>query len=147
MVECNATGVRTVERTKGNIGPTPPTLLYTIDRHPDPANKHGILNWRGTVDAPQAGATGKTTTRVPRMLAMTRHWLHDKLKDGPQAAADLIRDANKERISESTLRRAKTGYVIAFKEGERWYWALDTAAPVGEGAHDPELDNVLHEPV
>ena len=59
------TGVRTLTRTKGNIGAAPKSLCYTIEDGPDPEeNPHGVLRFREGLDLEREGLAGPKVVKV-----------------------------------------------------------------------------------
>lgn len=137
-------GLTYVQRIKGNVGSMGEALAYTLDRHPDPRNDHGVLRWvevpaalQAAVAAPQS--TARLPSRTPKALNKAKRFLGEFLASGPQHVIDVIEAATKIGLSASTLKRAREGMVQVDKVGEKWFWSLTAeAAAIHQPPGNPE---------
>lgn len=109
-----------VERIKGNVGETGQVLGFCINRHPDPFNEHGVLEWKGMMTAP-SGASN-----VPKKLREAVNWLIGFLESGPRPSKDVLKAGSELKFSESTLKRAKKECAEAVQDpkSQEWLWVL-----------------------
>lgn len=139
--------------TKTNLGPTPSALVYHIA-----STDEGVATivWEGPVEM-----TAEQTLNPPPLMKEPRDaaiplptvfaaidWLNDALADGPRPAAELVRAAAIEGISERTLDRAKqAAKVISTLEvnrntnERRWMWKFgkDNGAPLEDLPRAPDV--------
>lgn len=124
MVTMNdKTGVRTLTRTKGNIGAPPESLCYTIEDGPDPEeNPHGILKfWSGQEVERLAGPK---VPKVSKALRKAQDWLKARLGEGDVESSVLIAEALEAGHSKPTLDRAKEGVARSENREGVWFWCL-----------------------
>jgi hypothetical protein len=118
---------------KLNLGPPPPALTYEItsNRKGDPYIKWGEAT---TISADQLELS---TPQEQGRLVEARRFLENLLKDGPQPAREIYKEAEAVHIAERTVDRAKESLgIISFpKDGVpvkgRWQWRLPEKAKGG----------------
>lgn len=72
-------------------------------------------------------------------------WLRGKLADGAEKAANILKAAKADGISERTLRRAKkTLFVASDRVGGGWLWSLPDAPAVADSSDASEADPNLY---
>jgi len=134
--------VRVLACTKSNLGPEPEGLTYRLTD----ADAHGVarVQWLGvsTHDARAllADHAEDAAERPERDEAVA--WLEDHLTEqGRVLSRDVKSAAQKERITERTLKRAaKELRVVYTEEGfpRRTFWCLPGQAPSGDTPTDPD---------
>lgn len=130
-------GMRVLQRTKGNIGAEPPVLAYAITSSTDPRNLHGVLSWMGPMEDDTGGGS-VTVSKKPKKIAQAQEWLRQFLSQGPKPASEVYAEAAKVKISEPTLKRAKVGMVDTINSGQGWWWQLSTEAATTMGGDGEE---------
>ena len=137
----NDASKRVVAHAKSNLAQTGPSQAYTI--------KGGRFAWAGrsSLSAEDLGAPPPDADqRSAREEA--QEFLLQTLADGPKPALDVFADADKQRISRASLRRAKGDLgVVAEKMPDHWEWSLPRSqrdASGGQDAQAPEGDHLEH---
>lgn len=130
-------GRRLVVPLKNNLSEPPATLAFTV--------AGGRLVWEPTavdgVDADQVlGPPPRNQRDGARDAAVS--FLREALRDGERRADDVLREARREGITFTTLRRASEGLKVRKRRDGRagvWFWALPQAEQDahrgGQGAH------------
>ena len=114
--------LRVIAQSKNNIAPIGKSQLFRL-------TEEGF-SWYGISDLDANTLTGMQPQKRQHQRNAASQWLKDYLKDGPQAAADLIRIAEAAGINEKTLRRAKEHLgILVRKEENHWYWRLPLFGP------------------
>jgi hypothetical protein len=127
---------RVVAHGKSNLAAPGPSLAYTL--------KVGRFGWAGKsslsaedLGAPPPDADQRSAREEARDFA-----------EEPKAALDVFADADKQRISRASLRRAKGDLgVVAEKMPDHWEWSLPRSQGDASGEQDaqtPEGDHLEH---
>ena len=120
---------------KSNLSAPPPALRYRLQSHP--GTDVARIVWDDapvTFDAAGllAAASGSDDDRSSLQEALD--WLSDLLALGPKAAADVLKDARRDGLSETTVKRAKARLGVqsqreGFGPGSRVVWFLADRPP------------------
>lgn len=117
-------GLLVLAGQKSNLSTPPDSLAYRIVTA---ANGAARIEYAGVTEA-RADALLRTAgdPEQKSVLREAMEFLRDELKDGPMAASAIRERAGKERISDATLRRAKSDLgVVSEKQGDgSWSWHL-----------------------
>jgi Bifunctional DNA primase/polymerase, N-terminal/AAA domain/Primase C terminal 1 (PriCT-1) len=112
----------------------PAALEYSVeDRNGQP-----VINWHGASLHTATSLLAQPQDAVDSSaLREARNFLTELLKDGPQDARAVFREAGDAKISARTLRRAKAELGIVSKkegigEGQHWEWELPNVAKRGD---------------
>lgn len=115
QVYVNDEGQKFVQHEKCNNAPLGPTLSYTMGD-----NK---FTWGQVTD--RVGTGGAPVSTTTKKVADARKFLLHLLASGPMLATLVQEEAEVAGIAETTLKRAKSGFVQSLKNGSgSWYWAL-----------------------
>ncbi len=133
-------GRRVMASIKSNLAPPAPSLVFTLSEAENGAVR---VDWKGesTLDA-AALLSAPVDSEERSTLSEAQKFLSDVLEDGPEAVADIKRQANEAGLSWRTVERAKAALGVRaereYGSGERgvkrWMWRLPsiyTAKPKG----------------
>jgi AAA domain-containing protein len=129
---------RVVAHVKSNLAAPGPSLAHTL--------KGGRFAWAGrsSLSAEDLGARPPDADqRSAREEA--RDFLLQTLADGPKPALDVFADADKQRISRASLRRAKGDLgLTAKKTPDHWEWSLPRPQRDGSREQDAQTSECDH---
>jgi hypothetical protein len=120
---------------KSNLSKPPPALRYRLQSHPGTDVARVVWDQSPvTFDAAGllAAAAGNEEDRSALQEAVD--WLADLLALGPKAAADVLKDARRDGLSETTVKRAKARLGVqsqreGFGPGSHVVWFLPDRPP------------------
>jgi len=117
---------------KCNLCRLPKALAFRIDG--------GKLNWEDTQFEAKADDILAETLEPPGATREAVQWLRELLADGPVRSKEVEGLAKQEKISWTTLKRAKGRLEVeSYHEGcgekSRWYWKLPKADQEGQEDH------------
>jgi DNA polymerase-1 len=126
-------------RSKGNLSVEPKALVYTIESFDGPAR----VFWHGEVDLNAEDLLGRKPQRQAKGEALDEAvaFLEDALRGGRRKCDEVQAEAAAKKITEATLRRAKTELEVrAVKEGFNpadWFWELPGGSSTDDGGEPP----------
>ena len=122
----NKPTLRAMVHIKSNLAPLGESLGFEINQ--------GQFLWTGRthLTAERILADEREDEKLP--IEEAEQFLTATLANGPVKAKEIYRDAEENKISERTLKRAKSSLAISSKKHKfdgQWYWNLP-----GEGGHE-----------
>jgi hypothetical protein len=134
--------LRVVASVKSNLGPPASSLAFTLSQA---ANGAVGVEWKGVTSLSAAALLAAPVDPEERSaLDEAKEFLCDVLGDGPRWSKAVTKEAREARISEITLKRAKSELgVRSEKEAEgSWSWRLPESKGIkgGQAPKDDLLD-------
>lgn len=117
-VGTNKAGHKFLRHVKANWSEKGETLWFSTEG--------SEFHWQDPPEDKDPGGKFQVSTK-PRKSA--GQWLNEFLSGGPVLASQVLDAALKQGFSKRTLDRAKVGVARSYREGEQWYWALESEPP------------------
>jgi len=118
--------VHVMAPVKGNLWRgKPDALQYVIEQK----GGQRVIKWHGKSNhSAQSLLAQPDSAEESNALADAKNFLIDSLKDGPLAANEAKKEAQRAGVSERTLYRAKAALgIMSRKSGQHWEWGLPEA--------------------
>ncbi|NIM48001.1 MAG: AAA family ATPase [Gemmatimonadales bacterium] len=124
--------VRIFATIKNNLAPKSPSLRFRLEGVTVPGLEEAVVKVTWLGESPHTADSLVEDPTERSALGEAKEFLRDQVQDGPRLAEEIIRNAKKAGISESTLKRAKRELKVksqrmGFGPGGQWMWELPSS--------------------